>query len=147
MNSLKKLAKNRTTLLLAVLVLAGFLSFSVIYMVSARRSTNKIQRISNCKDTCVDLYQDKASPDTVAVTVGSYVQFNSKDGKTHDLSLGAGGSEHVHTGKFQSGDFGANEGWRVQFNEEGSFVFHDHLNPKISVLVVVYTAGKDYKIQ
>ena len=144
MISIKKLMQHKAASLIAVLVIAGLLSFSVIYFVTAHKSKSVTQ---DCSGTCVNLYEDKATPDTVAVTVGSYVQFNSKDGKTHDLSLGAGGTEHIHTGKFQSGDFGAGEAWRVQFKDEGTFQFHDHLNPKISILVVVYTKDKQYKVE
>ncbi len=49
-------------------------------------------------------------------------------------------------GKFESGDFGANEAWKVQFKDEGTFQFHDHLNPKISVLMVAYIKDKQYKV-
>lgn len=141
MTLFKKLTNNRVAVFITVLIIAGLLSFTASYFVRNNKST------ANCNGTCVDIYEDKATPDTVAVTAGSYVQFNSKDGKTHDLSLGAGGSEHQHKGKFQSGDFGANEAWRVQFKDEGTFTFHDHLNPKVSILVVVYTKDKQYKVE
>ena len=145
MKRFTKILHNRALFLAAIVLVAGIVSFGVVRMVSANnnRSITKQQ----CNGTCINLFADKAVPDTIAVPVGTYVQFNSKDGKTHDLAQGEGGHEHVHTGKFQSGDFKGDEAWRVQFTQDGHYYFHDHLNPEISILVVVYTPGKDYKIQ
>lgn len=130
--------------LAAVFVLIALLGFTATYALSKNDAT---AAGTVCQGTCVALQADKASPDTVTVTPGSFVQFNSADGEKHSLSLGDGGSEHDHKGTFSSGVFKADEAWRVQFKEEGSFVFHDHFNPDISVLVVVYTPGKDYKVE
>ena len=138
-------SKNRKVLLPILAVLIGIGGFVVAYSYSSTKI--QITKAGQCNVTCIELQQDKASPDTVAVAKGSFVQINSADGQSHSLSLGEGGSAHSHNGSFNSGTFKADEGWRVQFNEEGSYVFHDHLNPKISVLVVVYTPGKDYKVE
>lgn len=101
-----------------------------------------------CKQmVCVDLTATGANPDTLAVVAGGYVQFNSADGKTHSLSLGKGGEEHSHSGPFSSGDFDADEAWKVQFKEPGSYHFHDHYNPELNVLVVVYEPGGDHTIR
>ncbi len=143
----KGLFIKRNILPYVAVVVAALIGFGVVFSLSQKDTSSSQAQAQECKDTCVELHEDKATPDTITVTVGSYVQFNSADGKSHSLSLGNGGEEHSHTGKFSSGEFKADEGWRVQFNEEGSFVFHDHLNPKISILVVVYTPGKDYKVQ
>lgn len=143
MISFKDLAKKQSLLLVSLLLLAGTIGFGVSYAVS---KNSRAKAETNCQGTCVALYQDKASPDTISVPVGTYVQFNSADGKAHNLSVGKGGEEHQHSGKFYSGEFQADEGWRVQFKEDGTFYFHDHLNPNINVLVVVYTPGKDYKL-
>ena len=137
---------NRQTLILiGIMVVATLTSFGVIYTVTGNKSSSLVKE--DCNGTCVSLFKDKASPDAIAVAKGSYVQFNSKDGNTHDLSLGGGGSEHEHKGNFQSGDFKGDEGWRVQFNDEGTFTFHDHYNPQVNVVVVVYTPGKQYKVE
>ncbi len=141
MNFLKKLATWQ--LVLAAIVLAGSISFGVTYATADRQDV----AASTCKGNCVSLADTGASPSTIAVPLNSFVQFNSADGKTYDLSLGGGGSEHEHKGKFQSGDFGKGEAWRVQFKDEGSFIFHDHHNPKVSVLVIVYEPGKQYKVE
>lgn len=86
----------------------------------------------------VDLHSDKASPEQVTIIVGEVLQFNARDGKTHRIALGEGGEEHDHTSSSNSGDFQADEGWRVQFDKPGTYYFHDHLNPNINVLVVAY---------
>lgn len=144
---LNRLAGRQVLLPVVTFVLAGIVSFGIIYAATAGNRTNQEMLRVKCKDTCVTLYEDKASPNTIALAVGSYVQFNSADGKSHNLSLGEGGSDHNHKGKFHSGEFKADEGWKVQFNEEGSFYFHDHLNPKINVLIVVYVPGKNYEVR
>lgn len=142
----KFINKMSTKQLIAItLVIAILIGFSIAFTVAHFNNGNTTQ--NSCKDTCVNLLQDKASPNTLAVTNGSYVQFNSADGKPHSLSLGAGGAEHIHEGKFSSGEFKADEAWKVQFTKDGTYTFHDHLNPKINVVVVVYTAGKQYKVE
>ena len=45
---------------------------------------------------------------------------------------------HDHVAGTESGEFGANEAWRVQFKEPGTYLIHDHLNPDFTILVVVY---------
>lgn len=102
---------------------------------------------SGCAGTCVELRKEGAHPDVIAIEKGSYVQFNSADGKSHSLSLGGGGEAHDHYGRFNSGTFGADEAWKVQFNDDGTFRFHDHDNPRINIVVVVYTPGKEYIIE
>ena len=139
--------KNPVVLMLLVFVIAGLLGFGVISAASAIHDRHSASN-SNCATNvvCVNLYSDHASPDTVTVKNGQYVQFNSADGNTHDLSQGTGGEHHDHIGHFESGEFKAGEAWKVKFEKDGAYDFHDHLNPKISMIVVVYTPGKDYKI-
>ncbi|PLS81799.1 hypothetical protein CYG49_01500 [Candidatus Saccharibacteria bacterium] len=128
------------------LFVSAIVGFGVTYGLSAGAS-NFVNGNESCNGTCIALKGEGAHPTTIAVPVGSFVQFNSADGKSHSLSLGGGGEEHSHTGDFSSGTFGADEAWRVQFKDEGTFKFHDHLNPKINVLIIVYTPGKDYKVE
>lgn len=141
------LLRSFTKFQIAIFAAALFISFGIAYAVTARDQdvVNALQ--APCKDTCVALTENGANPNSIAVATGSYVQFNSADGKTHNLSIGGGGHEHEHTGKFYSGEFKADEAWRVQFNDEGTFKFHDHFNPNINVIVVVYTPGKDYRVE
>lgn len=141
--SLKKLANKQIALLASVAAFVALVSFAVTFTITSNKATSQ----TRCAGVCVALREDKAEPDTLTVKKGSFVQFNSADGKTHSLSRGKGGKTHSHSGKFTSGEFKADEAWRVQFKEEGSFFFHDHFNPKINVLVVVYKPGKDYKVE
>lgn len=145
MKSFKKADKNQNQLFVVVFIIALIVGFALVYSISSDKKGTYSK--SSCTDTCVALLENKASPDTITVKVGDYVQFNSADGKSHKLSLGKGGEEHSHSGKFNSSEFKSDEAWRVQFKEEGTFYLHDHLNPKINVLVVVYTEGKEYKIE
>lgn len=146
MKLFNKGAKRQALILIGIMVVAALASFGAVYAVTGNKSSSSSVN-EDCNGTCVSLYKDKASPNTIAVAKGGFVQFNSKDGNVHDLSLGGGGSEHEHKGKFQSGDFKGDEGWRVQFNDEGTFTFHDHYNPEVNVVVVVYTPGKQYKVE
>ncbi|MBA3723598.1 MAG: hypothetical protein H0W89_01745 [Candidatus Levybacteria bacterium] len=92
--------------------------------------------------TLVALKNDKAIPDAVAIKVGEYVQFNSKDGKSHEIASGTGdgyGNDHGHDQSgVDSGVFDADEAYKVQFKKTGTYEFHDNKNPKIFVTVVVY---------
>ncbi|MEO5498991.1 MAG: hypothetical protein ABIR46_00660 [Candidatus Saccharimonadales bacterium] len=141
-----KAFKNSTKLQILAVVLVSLVGFGAVYGYTKYSNSNSPSQ-SSCKDTCVALGIDGAAPNSIAVALNSYVQFNSADGKSHNLSLGEGGEEHEHTGKFNSGVFKADEGWRVQFKDEGTFIFHDHFNPKINVVVVVYEPGKEYKVE
>jgi plastocyanin len=146
MKKLLKKFNNQSIRLLFIPLFVSILGFGVAYGLGSSRSGSGVVSAA-CKSTCVLLGPDKASPDTITVIAGSTVQFNSADGKSHNLSLGEGGEEHEHRGKFYSGEFKSDEAWQVQFNDDGAFTFHDHLNPKISVVVIVYTPGKDYRIR
>lgn len=90
----------------------------------------------------VALTANGASPIDLLIRVGEYVQFDSKDGKVHDIASGAGdgdGEHHDHTAAgLESGDFKADEGYRVQFIKIGSYYFHDHLNPMTTISIAVY---------
>jgi hypothetical protein len=126
-----------------ILIAAVLIGFLFAYKLSSNNTANEI----TCQDYCIALRTDRADPEAITVPLGSLVQFSSEDGKSHSLSQGKGGEEHHHRGKFYSGEFKADEAWKVQFNDEGSFFFHDHFNPKINVLVVVYNPNKEYKVQ
>jgi plastocyanin len=141
-----KLLHTFTKLHIALIFVAALIGFGAVYALSSNRNVLRASQAS-CTDTCVALTANGADPSSVAVTRGSYVQFNSADGKSHNLSIGGGGDEHEHSGTFYSGEFQADEAWRVQFNDEGTFKFHDHMNPKINIVVVVYTPGKDYRVE
>ncbi len=92
----------------------------------------------------VDLLPDRAEPNTVLIPVGGVVQFNSKDGKTHNIAEGQGDDydrNHGHTDPgtgVESGAFGADEGYKVTFKQAGTYFFHDHLNPALAISVIAY---------
>ena len=96
----------------------------------------------------LNLTRQGADPSIIAITKGDYVEFDVKDGKQHQISQGSGDDEahqqahndiHEHlVGGKQSGVFGPSQGYRVQFHQTGTFSFHDHFNPKLSLTVVVY---------
>lgn len=121
--------------ILLVVLLAGLLSFAGSYVLATR--SNKATSEQN-ETLSVDIYKDAAVPETVTLNTGQSVQFNSADGETYSLSLGEGGDDHQHTGPFNSGDFGEGEAWLATFDTAGTYFFHDHYNPEINILVVVY---------
>ena len=138
----------------SILVAAGAIAFGLTYY-------KQSQNVALAQDTVqVDLLADGPEPSAVSVEKGKYVQFNTKDSKTHNIGQGSGEvtshaahgddeqsthGEHVKTethehteGTKESGVFGRDQAYRLQFNEKGTFTFHDHLNPEISIVVVVY---------
>lgn len=111
-------------------------------------SNSNNRNVSDCRGICVALTPEGMEPHELAVKVGEFVQFNSADGKQHNISPGEGSGDshehephnatHKHSGNYTSGDFGADEAWRVQFNQPGTYQLHDHYNPKLNILIVVY---------
>ena len=95
----------------------------------------------------IGLTKGKAEPADVLIKVGDYVEFDSKDGKPHDIASGKGNDygekhDHTHGDGVESGAFAADEGYKVQFKQIGMFFFHDHLNPNIAISVAVYDPNK-----
>lgn len=138
-------SSNKRLILLAVIAItAGLLGFMGTKSLKGRQ----VAATYTCGDsTCVRLTAAGAQPDTLAIEAGTFVRFNSADGQKHSLSLGRGGEEHGHNGPFSSGDFAADEAWKVQFKDKGTYLFHDHYNPKINVLIVVYEPDGDNTIR
>lgn len=116
-------------------------------LVSAEPTT----KTTNCPAPCVVLKSDGMYPNELAVKVGETVQFNAADGQKHNIAEGDGQhnhtghndpSHHDHVGGFVSGEFQADEAWRVTFKKPGTYKLHDHYNPKQNILVVVYEESK-----
>lgn len=164
---MKSILKKFTTLplmiatLAAVSLLAGFVSVSALNQPAAVQT-------NGCDVTCIDITESGFSQAELAVTTGSTVEFRSADGRSHNLALGRGTDHsahkepttephhgddhhaeatshddhdkqaHDHVAGTESGEFGANEAWRVQFKQPGTYLIHDHLNPDFTILVVVY---------
>ncbi len=90
----------------------------------------------------VALHASSTEPINLLLKVGEYVEFDSKDGKTHTIASGVGngdGEKHDHEeDEVDSGEFAADEGFLVQFKKVGTFYFHDHLNPDVNISIGVY---------
>jgi plastocyanin len=136
---LLRLTKKRNLSLIATAVVFAFVGFMLARQVAIDR--RPAQSVDCPVAHCVALKPGNAEPDTLTVIVGESVQFNSADGNKHNLSQGLGGEEHSHTGPYSSGDFAADEAWRVQFKQPGTFKFHDHYDPAINILIVAYEPG------
>lgn len=142
---LKKTFSSMFVMLPVLAVLSGLIAFGAVSAFSGSKASQ-----ASCEGICVALTPEGMRPDELAVKVGEFVQFNSADGKRHNISLGegAGGTEdsghaahegkHEHTSGYTSGDFEADEAWRVQFKEPGTYYLHDHYNPELNILVIVY---------
>lgn len=151
---LKFLAKP-AVLIATVAVIAGVGGFLVMLNVASSKKNSTASTL--CEATaCVNLLQQGADPLSISVPIGSFVQFNSSDGSKYSLGLGANHSVtnsgaqhdmHAASGAFSSGDFGEGEAWRVQFKDRGTYLFTDKYNEKVTVLVVAYEPGGDYKIK
>ncbi len=132
-----------------ILVVAGLVGFGVTRWQEAQSSESSVALVTPVASPAVrplfqevSLLTDRAEPNTILIPVGGEVQFNSKDGRQHSLAQGEGdeyGHAHGHDqAGLESGLFGAEEGYKVTFKKTGAFFFHDHLNPKVGVSVVVY---------
>jgi plastocyanin len=135
---------NSKLLLLLLITIGGMIGF---FGVRAIGQSSKNLSAVDCKGTCVYLQKNGMQPNELAIKVGEYVQFNSADGKKHNLAEGDGAQNHAgnhdtdhhdHVGGLVSGEFGADEAWRVQFKKTGTYRLHDHYNPHQTILIVVY---------
>ena len=127
----------------------------------ASRPSSVASGDKTCNGTCVYIKSDGFSQDEIAVKVDQSIEFRTADGQSHNLALGSGteahesaghddaevdhhdgdeetGSTHDHVVGTDSGVFGPDEAWRVQFKKPGTFVIHDHMHPDLSILVVAY---------
>jgi plastocyanin len=121
---------------------------AVIFIATATspRSSGEVVVAGASSDASVHMValgpNDAADPNTLAIKVGEYIQFNSNDGKQHQIAQGKGhdfGEDHEHIeGGLESGTFAADEAFKVQFKQQGTYFFHDNLNPSITISVVVY---------
>ena len=138
--NLKKLS-----VLIAVLLLA--LVGLVYFKVKQPQKLNLAVKVLNNTGIIyqVSLSKDKAVPNELAIKLIDKVQFNSKDGKFHNIAQGRGndyGQAHEHfegTGtSIESGRFGADEGYIITFHKTGTYFFHDDYDPNIFITILVY---------
>lgn len=134
-----KLARKQIALMVAILVLAAGIGFAITYFTSPAR------HVKNDGSHIVNLTATGADPDAIAIVRGSYVEFDAKDGRSHNIGEGSAHPEHTSTSvksAHDSGIFGPGYGYRVSFREVGTYQFFDHLNPKVKVTVIVYEPAK-----
>lgn len=147
--------KKKWLLFAALVVISGLLAFALTRYYASRPTVS-------AGDTQISLLSDRAQPDAVAIERGKAVVFNTKDNKIHNIGQGSGkdksapqngaqnkeqsqapSGSHEHTaGGKESGPFGKGQAYRVVFDKVGTYDFHDHLNPKIQITVVVYEPDK-----
>lgn len=152
MISLRAIRSGALSRLIVFAVLAGLGAFIIVFALANKNQNGNITTAKCSNDTvCVYLQSDHAAPDIVTVAVGGFVQFTNADGKTHNLGLGEGDAyhdgSHKHEGSFVSGDFKADEAWRVQFKKTGTYKLHDHYRPDIIATVVVYDPNRSSVIK
>lgn len=132
-------------LLLAVGLVGLIASFTGFYAFSSTQNST-VASVRCEVAACISLSKDLSEPQVITVTAGSFVQFNSADGEKHNVALVHSGVQHEDHHRYESGDFKSDEAWKVQFKKDGTYTFADKYNKNIEVSVVVYTPGKDYKI-
>ena len=122
------------TIVTAVTIFSLFLGIKLI-------DIKKIEETKTKNIHMVDLLSNRAEPDIVSAKTGDFVQFNSMDGKEHNLSQGSGNAvdenhSHDKTG-MESGVFKSDEAYKIQFKKSGIYSFHDHFNPDVYIRLVV----------
>ena len=150
LKSIKNFTANKY-ILPGFVIIAGIIGYTSMHAYAAKPAGQP----SMCSETCVSITHNGFSQSEIAIKVGEYIEFKSADGGTHDLALGEGAEhgahdEHTSAGHTEdeythdhiegtnSGEFGPDEAWKVQFKKAGSYIIHDHMNPESTILVVAY---------
>lgn len=145
----KDFAKSNSLLIIVAVAVIAISSVGA-YMLSTMNQSSSQQ--ANVQQTdcdvaaCIPLVRGESEQQVHTVESGSFVQFNSADGQKHHLSLVHSGVQHEDESRYESGDFEADEAWRVEFKEDGTYTFADKYNDNALISVIVYTAGKDYDV-
>jgi plastocyanin len=94
----------------------------------------------------IALTAEKAEPSTMIIKTGDIVQFTVKDGQVRRIGQGsaeaglhdkARQAEHEQLLEgIQSEAF--NDQYRVEFKEPGTYSFHDHINPALTITIIVF---------
>lgn len=113
----------------------------------------------------VELKNGNDKPVDLLINKGDYVQFNSKDGRDHQVIQGlATNTEHGDTAPdanehsadagsrpaadvLDSGIIKPDEGYLLQFNKIGKYAFHDNYDHAYTITVIVYDPSKNPKAQ
>lgn len=153
MSRAKALLADRRVYLTLVIVASLAVSFGVSYFLTMRIRPSVGHATCQNGMQCVGLYSDAAEPSAITVAVGQTVQFNSADGKKHNLAIGGEGTQghgshsQATLEEFQSGDFGGDEAWQATFSKTGTYDFRDKYNDRIKATVIVYQPGADTTIK
>lgn len=127
-----------------IVAVIGFIGASFVGAIS----TNNDIRQSKCDAAaCISLSRQSSQPEVITVTSGSYVNFNSADDQKHNIALTHSGIQHEDKNRYESGDFNADEAWKVQFKKDGVYTFEDKYNENAEITVIVYNPGKKYEIK
>ena len=134
---------NKLIIGLAIVVI--LVSFAGAWKLSS--SKNSAATVKCPVQVCISISAQNKQPTEYTIKSGSYIQFNNADGKIHEIELIHSGIQHKDPSRYSSGPIKAGEAWKVQFKQDGTYIFVDKYNPDVEMSVIVYTQGKDYKIQ
>ena len=88
----------------------------------------------NAKTYEVNLSKDSVSPTMLTIKVGDSLQFISVDKSAHNIALR---SSRRGDPRVESGEFGGEDTYELQFHEAGQFELYDRLNLDNTITVVV----------
>ena len=135
---MSKFSRKQIILFASILVVSAGLGFVIIHLTAPK--------VRNDGTHTVELGANGAVPTAIAIVKGSYVEFDTKDGRSHNIYEGGG---HNHSDNSaassagpESGVFGPGSGYRVTFSQLGTYQFRDHLHDNIAVTVIVYEPKK-----
>ena len=137
-----------TFILIFVLFSVG--SFFAIQKISGNK-THEVQKVIHE----IQLTDTAITPNDLAIKVGEYVQFNSKDKRKHTIIQGkddttssteSNAHNHGDSGvNLKSPEFGEGEGYLVNFKQAGTYYFHDNNYPNDYILVLAYVESNANK--
>ena len=132
-------------LIVIFMLVAGFgIVFGVTKLTSpGDTAANKDDRVIHE----VALKKENKDPIDILIKKGEYVQFNSKDGGQHQVVQGNNNNTTHSNGSLDSGVFNGDEGYLLQFNEQGKFEFHDNYDHDYTMTIIVYDPDKESKLE
>ncbi len=158
---MKNLLKNKAFIIATFFVIMGISAGITGYVTARNESARAQSQKSNSELITIDLFESSASLETITAKVGQTIQVNNKSSYSRELSLGSGNAAHEsergdeknqerhdetmeghdHQSGFSSGMFEPDEAWQATFQEPGTYFLHDHANPDLNILVVVYESS------
>lgn len=152
---------NKKNIFITVLLLSTIASFFLFSRAEnkggelSRASSDKVQSpvaVDTSEPTSIEapqthmvrLLKEGMDPRELIVKVGESVQFNSADGRSHNIGQGDGGDPdlgraHDHPQEaLESGKFNKDEGYLVTFTRPGVYSFHDHFDSDLFITIIAY---------